>query len=120
VQIRNLIRARANDGATVFLTTHDMNVADTLCDRVAFLVDGRIATVGAPRDLKLAHASRRVRVELAAGDGGREVNEFDLDDDASKTAFLELVERERVETIHTQEPSLEDVFLRVTGRGLSA
>jgi fluoroquinolone transport system ATP-binding protein len=120
VQIRKLIRARAGEGATVFLTTHDMNVADALCDRVAFLVDGRIATVGSPRDLKLAHASRKVRVELAGAPGGREGHVFDLDDASSKSAFLELVGRERVETIHTQEPSLEDVFLRVTGRGLSA
>lgn len=120
VQIRNLIRAQADEGTTVFMTTHDMNVADALCDRVAFLVDGRIAAVGPPRDLKLAHASRTVRVELARADGGREGRDFELDDPASKAAFLELVGRERVETIHTQEPSLEDVFLRVTGRGLSA
>jgi fluoroquinolone transport system ATP-binding protein len=116
VRIRNLIRERASQGTTVFLTTHDMHVADTLCDRVAFLVEGEIAAVGSPRDLKLAHSSRAVRVELPEGDG--DPREFDLDDAASKAAFLELVGSRRVETIHTQEPSLEDVFLRVTGRGL--
>ena len=45
-----------------------MTLADTLCDRVAFLLDGRIAAVGAPRELKLEHARRTVRVELRRGD----------------------------------------------------
>jgi fluoroquinolone transport system ATP-binding protein len=119
VRIRDLVRARADAGVSVFLTTHDMHLADSLCDRVAFLVDGRIARVGSPRELKLAHARRTVRVELRRGDA-LEAMSFELDDPASKGAFLELLARERVETIHTQEPSLEDVFLQVTGRTLLA
>lgn len=119
VRIRDLVRARADAGATVFLTTHDMHLADTLCDRVGFLVDGRIARVGSPRELKLEHARRTVRVELRRGEA-LEARSFELDDPASKSAFVELVRGERVETIHTQEPSLEDVFLQVTGRRLLA
>ncbi len=117
VRIRDLVRARADAGSTVFLTTHDMHLADTLCDRVGFLVDGRIASVGSPRELKLAHARRTVRVELRRGEN-LESQSFELDEPASKAAFLELLRSERVETIHTQEPSLEDVFLEVTGRRL--
>ena len=120
VRIRDLVREKADAGATVFLTTHDMHVADSLCDRVAFLLDGRIAAVGAPRELKLAHARRTVRVELRGEGNGLSTRDFDLDDPASKAAFLALVAREHAETIHTLEPSLEDVFLEVTGRGLRA
>ncbi len=119
VRIRELVRARAALGTTVFLTTHDMHLADALCDRVAFLVDGRIACVGSPRELKLAHTRRSVKVELRRGDA-LEAEHFELDDPASKAAFLELVGSQRVETIHTQEPSLEDVFLETTGRSLIA
>lgn len=118
VLIRRMIRERADAGATVFLTTHDMTVADELCDRVAFLVEGRIAAEGTPRQLKLAHANRQVRVELQRGDA-TETRDFALEDDAEKQAFLRCVADERVETIHTLEPSLEDVFLAVTGKGLA-
>ena len=119
VLIRELIRERARAGTTVFLTTHDMTVADEICDRVAFIVGGRLALVDEPRRLKLAHARRVVRVELRAG-GGVERRDFALDREDEKRAFLELVRDGPVETIHTQEPSLEDVFLEVTGRRLGA
>jgi len=115
VEIRKLIRERADAGATVFLTTHDMTVADLLCDRIAFLVDGRITVIDSPRSLKLAHAERIVRVELR----DQTVHDFKLEDAADKRAFLDLVERAEVETIHTQEPTLEKIFLKITGRGLS-
>lgn len=118
-KIRDIIRTRASAGTTVFLTTHDMTLADELCDRIALLADGRIAAVGRPEDLKLAQRSGLVRVEVS-GANGRAAHEFDLDDAAGKRAFLQCVEQNEVVTIHTQEPSLEDVFLRVTGKGLIA
>ncbi len=117
VLIRELIRERAREGTTVFLTTHDMTVADTLCDRVAFLAGGRIAALDAPRDLKLAHHRRRVRVEVREN-GGLVPREFSLERGEEKRAFLALLAGTDVETIHTLEPSLEDVFLEVTGRSL--
>jgi fluoroquinolone transport system ATP-binding protein len=115
VEIRKLIRQRADAGTTVFMTTHDMTVADLLCDRIAFLVEGRIAVVDSPRNLKLEHASRLVRVELR----DRTTHDFKLEDETEKRAFLDLVDQAEVETIHTQEPTLEKVFLKITGRGLS-
>jgi fluoroquinolone transport system ATP-binding protein len=117
VVIRRLIRERASSGTSVFLTTHDMTVADELCDRVAFLVDGRIVVVDAPRKLKLAHAGRVARVEYREHEEVR-TRDFDLDVPAEKSQFLELVAVRDILTIHTQEPSLEDVFLEITGREL--
>ena len=123
VLIRRLIRERANAGATVFLTTHDMTVADELCDRVAFLVDGRIALMESPRKLKLTHARKVARVEYREGPDTPDIDEtlrrdFDLDVAQEKSAFVDVVQNRDVLTIHTQEPSLEDVFLEVTGREL--
>ena len=63
--VRNLVRELKQAGRTVFLTTHDMTVADELCDRVAFIVDGEIRLVESPNDLKLAHGARTVAVESA-------------------------------------------------------
>ena len=118
VLVRDLIRERADAGATVFLTTHNMWVAEQLCDRVAFLVDGRIAVIDSPRGLKLEHTQKIARVEHRVGDE-LETRDFRLDDAGERQAFIDLVRDASIETIHTLEPSLEDVFLRVTGRGLS-
>jgi fluoroquinolone transport system ATP-binding protein len=118
VAIRDLIRAQADSGVTVFLTTHDMTVADKLCDRVALIDEGRLPVVDAPRALKLQFKEPVVRVEHRAPDGSLERKDFRLDDAISKHAFLEMVRTTDVQTIHTQEPSLEDVFLRLTGKAL--
>jgi fluoroquinolone transport system ATP-binding protein len=118
LRIRILIRELREQGATVFLTTHDMGTADDLCDRVAFLVEGRIAAIDSPRRLRLAHGRRTVRVESAAA-GRRAVDEFPLDGVAENSAFLTLLRSGTVETIHTQETTLEDVFVRLTGTPLS-
>lgn len=118
VMIRKLVRERADQGTSVFLTTHDMTVADELCDRVAFLVDGRVLVVDTPRRLKLEHRNHRVEVETLVDDS-TESRGFDLSNSKDKHAFADFVRDHDIETIHTQEPTLEDVFLRATGRALS-
>ena len=118
VEIRNLIRQRADEGATVFLTTHNMTVADELCDRVAFLVNGEIALIDTPRALKLRHAEKTARIEYLAGDRLHSA-EIAIDDAAGRERLAELIRAHPVETLHTQEPTLEDVFIRVTGAELS-
>jgi fluoroquinolone transport system ATP-binding protein len=117
-RIRHVIRDARDSGATVFLTTHDMVTANELCDRVAFLVDGQIVALDAPRALRLAYGRRVVRVEARA-DGGRVVREFPLDTLARESEFLDLLQSGAVETIHTLETTLEDVFVQVTGRSLA-
>jgi fluoroquinolone transport system ATP-binding protein len=117
-RIRHVIREARNAGATVFLTTHDMVTADELCDRVAFLVGGQIAALDSPRSLRLAYGRRVVRVE-AASDGRRTEREFLLGGLADSRDFLDLLRSGTVETIHTLETTLEDVFVQVTGRTLA-
>ncbi len=117
-RIKALIQAERTAGRTVFLTTHDMTVADELCDRVAFLVDGRIASIDAPRTLKLQHGERSVRVEFREN-GAIARREFPLDGIGQNEAFHALLVGARVETIHSREASLADVFIAVTGRTLT-
>lgn len=116
-RIKELIRAQRESGKTVFLTTHDMAVASELCDRVAFIVDGRIELVDAPRRLELRYGERRVRIEHV-GEGGIESSEFALEGLGQNPEFLDILRRREIETIHTLEATLEDVFVRVTGRRL--
>lgn len=117
-RVRDLLLEMRAAGATIFLTTHDMVTADYLCDRVAFLVDGRIAALGSPRALRLAHGRRSVRIETER-DGTRATHEFPLDDLAGNLTFLDLVRSGDIETIHTLETTLEDVFIQVTGATLA-
>ncbi|MFN8569402.1 MAG: ABC transporter ATP-binding protein [Kouleothrix sp.] len=116
--IKQLIRARQAAGATVFLTTHTMSVAEELCDRVAFMVDGRIVQIDTPRVLKLRYGTACVRVEYQAG-GSTARARFALDGLGENREFLTLLRERPVQTIHTLEASLDDIFIRLTGRSLS-
>lgn len=96
-----------------------MSTADELCDRVAFVVDGRIEASDTPAELKIARGERLVRVEYRGGTGGLESAEFGMDGLADDAAFHDLLRSRHVETIHSREATLDDVFVEVTGRQLS-
>ena len=115
-RIIELIRAQRAAGATVFLTTHAMAVAEQLCDRVAFLVEGAIVLIDTPRALRLRFGQPAVAVEYACGGEVRRAT-FPLTGLADNAQFLETL-RCDVQTIHSQEASLDDIFVRVTGRRL--
>jgi len=118
-RVKDLVRARREAGTTVFLTTHDMALADDLCDRVAFMVDGRLEAVDTPRALKLRAGERTVTVETRSG-GALSRHAFALDDPAGARALAALLEApEAIETIHTAEATLEHVFVALTGRRLA-
>ena len=117
-RIRELVVEQRALGRTVFLTTHDMTAADLLCDRVAFLVDGRIELVDSPRELKLRYGEPRVRVEHGS-EGATARAEFPLDGLGESGEFLGLLRRGEVQTIHSLEATLEDVFIQVTGKSLT-
>ena len=110
------------EGRTIFLTTHDMTVADQLCDRVAFIVDGRTPVIDSPRELKIREGERKVRVEYREAEYREAVQtgsrEFSLDGLGDDKDFLSLIRAKRIETIHTEEATLEDVFIETTGRRL--
>jgi fluoroquinolone transport system ATP-binding protein len=120
-KVKNIVLQLKERGCTVFLTTHDMTVADGLCDRVAFVVDGRIALIDSPRQLKLRQGERKVRVECRNGKAGGEPvrREFPLNGLGDDKGFLALLRGAEIDTIHTAEATLEDVFIKATGRSLS-
>ena len=116
-RIKDLIRAQKAAGKTVFLTTHDMTLADDLCDRVALIVDGRIQVMASPRDLRLRYGRPLVKVAYRSDDRLCH-REFPLPGLADNAEFLNLLRTGEVQTIHSLEASLEDVFIHFTGRGL--
>jgi fluoroquinolone transport system ATP-binding protein len=90
-----------------------------LCDRVAFVVDGKVAAIDTPTELKLARSQRRVRVKYRGENGRRDAAGPPLDGLADDPAFHGVLRNHHVETIHSREASLEDVFVEVTGRRLT-
>jgi ABC-2 type transport system ATP-binding protein len=116
--IRQLILKERDRGATIFLTTHDMWEADKLCDRVAFLNQGKIAALDTPDTLKQRYGQRTMVVEIAH-DSHLEPRTITLDRPDTPQLMQELFTRERVVTAHSQEATLEDIFLRITGRRLT-
>jgi ABC-2 type transport system ATP-binding protein len=110
-ELREMILKLAEQGTTVFLTTHYMNEADELCDRVAFLKEGRIVALDTPRELKLKYGRRAARVLL----DNREEREIDLTSPADAEALSDWMSHGRVMTLHSEEGTLEDVFINIAG-----
>lgn len=116
--IHGLIREAAAAGTTVFLTTHDMVEADKLSDRVAFINKGKIVALDKPTVLKQKYGKRALNVEVERADGVTEVREIALDKETAPQAVYDLFKNERVVTVHSEEATLEDIFIDITGRGL--
>ncbi|MCE7080995.1 ABC transporter ATP-binding protein [Streptomyces sp. ST2-7A] len=118
-RLREVIRAEADRGAAVVMTTHDMDTADRLCDRLAFVSGGRIAAIDTPRGFRLRHGRPGVVVEYrepGEGDDSRRVRRV-LDTAAPRTAeeLAGLLRAGVVETLHTREAGLDEVFAALTG-----
>ena len=113
-ELRALVSRLSDEGTTIFLTTHYMEEADELCDRVAFLSQGRIVAMDTPRELKLQQGERRAIVLLQ----DRTEHSLRLDDPADAAKLDQWMRDGLVLTVHSQEGTLEDVFVALAGRAL--
>lgn len=111
--VKDMIREFAHNGGTVFLTSHIMSDVDELCDRVAFITDGKIEEIDSPRNLKIKYGQRTVTVEYKE-DNQTQVKQFSMDEIKTE-AFAELMRTKEIETIHSGETTLEEIFIQVTG-----
>ncbi|KXB06727.1 ATP-binding protein [candidate division MSBL1 archaeon SCGC-AAA382K21] len=116
-KIKDLIFSKKEEGKTIFLTTHNMTVADELCDRVAFIVDGAVRLIDNPNKLKAERGKRRVKIEYE-DDGKVDSSEFPLQDIGENQEFLHILKNNEIQRMKTLEPDLEEVFLQVTGEEL--
>lgn len=113
-EIHKYLKKLNNEGTTIFLTTHNMEEADKLCDRVAFLNDGKIAEIGNPESLKLKYAENKIDVKLY-GEAGHII--VDKNEEGAER-IKDWMVNGKLQSIHSKEPSLEQIFLHVTGREL--
>ena len=114
LEIHKLMLEMKNEGTTVFLTTHNMAEAAKLCDRIALFNEGVIVDMGTLEELSQKYNEQKsVKILLNTGD----VIFFDLTPANSQKIEM-LICRDAIVTMHTQEPTLENIFIRLTGRGL--
>lgn len=112
--LKDMILEFKKQGGTVLLTTHLMGDVEALCDHVAFIKDGKIIESETPRKLKLKYGERKVIVEYQNKKSLKQAS-FELEGLGSNQSFLELLQKESIETIHSGETSLEDIFIQITG-----
>lgn len=115
--MKDIILDLQREGTTIFLTTHHMDDAGELCQRLAFMVEGTLPVIDSTDELKLRHGRKSLRVEYE--ENGRVCREeFELKNLAADRKFNEILQNHEVRTIHTQEASLEEIFIKVTGQQL--
>lgn len=113
VLFRKIIEGERQKGTTVFLTTHNMLDADLLCDRVAFIADGAIKALDTPKKLKEKNSNHQIAIEYRYK-GRRFSKTIETGELHSSIPFA----HDEIISIHTKEPSLEDMFIQYTGRSL--
>lgn len=114
LEIHKMLLEMKEEGMAIFLTTHNMEEASKLCDHVALLNEGMIVEYGTPEEICLKYnKDKKYRIQLTDG------SKFVLQQDPESAEKIMLwIREDRIETIHSCEPTLESVFLEVTGREL--
>jgi ABC-2 type transport system ATP-binding protein len=92
--------------------------ADKLSDRVAFIDKGQIVALDTPYALKQQYGKRALKVEVVGVDGRLQVHEVALDGPETAVQLDRLFTEKQVATVHSEEATLEDIFIQLTGRGL--
>jgi len=115
-RIKQMIKDLRAEGKTIFITTHNMFDADQLCDRVALLHQGEIKALDTPSRLKLQYGTRSVSITTT---GMEQPRVFPLEGLGNNAEFLKLIASQEVATIHSQEATLEEVFIKITGHQLA-
>jgi len=109
--IHELIKELQVEGTTIFLTTHDMHEATILCDKIVLLNKGQIVEAGTPSDLiQKYNTDKRVKITYQSG----------KEDYLSFSELGQVSQTDDILTIHSCEPTLEDVFIQLTGGKLNA
>lgn len=117
-RIKEIILDMKERGCTILLTTHNMFDAERLCDNVAFINEGIIVAMDSPRELKLKYGEKTVKVEHQVNGAVKTAVLF-LENEADRNQLNKLVAEGKVQTIHSQEATLEQIFIKLTGRELA-
>src|SRR5437763_48937 len=109
--VHRILRDRVKMGATVILTTHDMDEVEKICDRVGIVCRGKLVALDSPLALKQQHTERKV--DVIRDDGERLV--FDMDDTTDRAKLAALVGGGPAVSIRTREFDFHATFLKLTG-----
>lgn len=114
LQIHSMMKMLKESGTTIFLTTHNMNEAQKMCDHLALLNDGNIVEEGTPEDICLHHRKKcEVNIEMTNGE------KYMVDSHDLLTVLQTVLDtNNKIRSIHSNEPNLEEVFIELTGRDL--
>lgn len=111
--MKNIILEEKQKGTTIILTTHNMADAAELCDRVAFIVDGKIKALDTPHNLIMSKGATRIKYTYM--DGFEKTGECLLSKLSEDYNLHELIKNNKILSIHSSEPTLNDIFMEVTG-----
>ncbi|MBH1942329.1 ABC transporter ATP-binding protein [Mobilitalea sibirica] len=114
--MKNIILEEKHKGKTIILTTHNMNDAAELCDRVAFIVDGRVKALDTPHNLIMSKGATKLKYSYY--DKKEIIRQCPLNKTVEDSKLLDLIQQNKLLSIHSSEPTLNDIFIEVTGRGL--
>ena len=120
-RVKKLAFNLRDQGTTIFITTHNMALADQMCDRVAFVTDGHLRAIDKPSNFKKQYGKRFVDVEYIGASQKPEIANFSMDGLGENKQFFDLLNSgQHIETIHSEETTLENVFIELTGQELDA
>jgi fluoroquinolone transport system ATP-binding protein len=114
--MKDIILDEKAKGKTIILTTHNMEDATELCDRVAFIVDGKVKALDTPHNLIMSKGASKIKYTYM--DGKERTKECLLDKTSEDKELSELIRSNKLLSIHSSEPTLNDIFIEVTGRVL--
>ena len=114
--MKDLILEEKSKGKTILLTTHNMQDATELCDRVAFIVGGKIFALDSPHNLIMSKGAAKVNYSWI--EDGEQIGSCELDKLSEDKKLQGLIAENRLTSIHSSEPTLNDIFMEITGRTL--
>ena len=114
--MKKIIKEQSAKGKTIIITTHNMQDATELCDRVAFIVDGKIKALDSPHNLIMSKGAAKIIYTYF--DNGEKIGECYLSKTGGDTTLNKLISENKLLSIHSSEPTLNDIFMDITGRRL--
>lgn len=114
--MKDIILAEKAKGKTILLTTHNMQDATELCDRVAFIVGGKICALDSPHNLIMSKGAATVTYTWI--ENGEHRASCSIDRLSADERLQKLIAENRLQSIHSSEPTLNDIFMEITGRTL--
>ena len=115
--MKDIISAEKAKGKTIILTTHNMFDATELCDRVAFILDGKLKALDTPHNLIMSKGASKIKYTYIKNDK-EEKSEISLHKTSQDAILMDLIKTNKLLSIHSSEPTLNDIFVELTGRQL--